>query len=138
MDKYEEEQVVEFNLLDHELDKLRDEKQELLCELEAVKNENEILKQDTDESLDDEKINRIQKDYQLIKEQLTKIESLYKNEMSRRDLYRLTLTRKRISEQPLSLIWPISALFSMTPSTQFLPAHVQESVGRSVRLSIEY
>lgn len=37
--------MVEFNLLDHELDKLRDEKQELLCELEAVKNENEIFKQ---------------------------------------------------------------------------------------------
>ena len=85
VDKYEEEQVVEFNLLDHELDKLRDEKQELICELEAVKNENEILKHVSDETLDDEKIDRIHKDYQLIKDQLTKIESLYKEEMSRRE-----------------------------------------------------
>ena len=88
VEKLEEEQVVEFNLLDHELDKLRDEKQDLLAELETVKQENDILQHASDEAatdvLDDEKFDRIYKDYQLIKEQLSNIEKLYKEEMGRR------------------------------------------------------
>ena len=88
VEKLEEEQVVEFNLLDHELDKLRDEKQDLLAELETVKQENDILQHASDEAatdvLDDEKFDRIYKDYQLIKEQLGNIEKLYKEEMGRR------------------------------------------------------
>ena len=137
VDKYEEEQVVEFNLLDHELDKLRDEKQELICELEAVKNENEILKQASDEALDDEKIDRIQKDYQLIKDQLVKIENLYKEEMSRRESLQVDFNKEKNLRENLET--DLANLGSFLDDTQynFLPLHVQESVERSVRLSIE-
>ena len=137
VDKYEEEQVVEFNLLDHELDKLRDEKQELICELEAFKNENEILKHVSDETLDDEKIDRIHKDYQLIKDQLTKIESLYKEEMSRRESLQIDFNLEKNLRENLET--DLANLGSFLDDTQynFLPLHVQESVERSVRLSIE-
>ena len=137
VDKYEEEQVVEFNLLDHELDKLRDEKQELICELETLKNENEILKQSSDEVLDDEKIDRIHKDYQLIKDQLTKIESLYKEEMSRRESLQIDFNLEKNLRENLET--DLANLGSFLDDTQynFLPLHVQESVERSVRLSIE-
>ena len=122
VDKYDEEQVVEFNLLDHEIDKLRDEKQELVDELETIKGENQILKQASDEVLDDDKMDRISKDYQLIKDQLSKIESLYKEEMSRREYLCWTLTKRRVSGRTWRLIWPTSAPSSRTLSTTPCPS----------------
>ena len=137
VDKYDEEQVVEFNLLDHEIDKLRDEKQELVDELETIKGENQILKQASDEVLDDDKMDRISKDYQLIKDQLSKIESLYKEEMSRRESLQLDFNKEKSLRENLET--DLANLGSFLEDTQYnsLPLHVQESLERSVRLSIE-
>lgn len=44
-DKYQEEQVVEINLLDMELENLRDEKRQLLNQVESLNSENEKLRE---------------------------------------------------------------------------------------------
>ena len=141
IDKYDEEQIVEFNLLDYELDKLRDEKQDLLDELESVKTENDILKQASDESsmdvLDHDKFDKIHAEYQLIKDQLKKIENLYAEELNRRESLQVDYDREKALRE--SLETDLVNIGSVLDDTQyqFLPGNVRESLERSVRLSIE-
>ena len=134
IDKHEEEQVVEFNMLDYELDKLRDEKQDLQDELISVKKENEILKQET---IEDSKISQIYSDYALIKDKLTQLETLYDKEKKRAIGLEEDLGREREARE--SLESDLANIGTVLDDTQyhFLPLNVRESLERSVRLSIE-
>ena len=134
IDKHEEEQVVEFNLLDYELDKLRDEKQDLLTELNTVKAANEILKQET---VPDSKVSQGYRDSEMIKERLAELEVLYSQERRRAEELQESLGREREARE--SLETDLVSVGSVLDDTQyqFLPHNVRESLERSVRLSLE-
>ena len=134
IDKHEEEQVIEFNLLDYELDKLRDEKQDLLDQLNNVQKHNEILQNET---VEDSKISQFYKDYESIKERLEQLETLYREERSRTEGLEVDLTREREARE--SLETDLANIGTVLDDTQyhFLPVSVRESLERSVRLSIE-
>ena len=134
IDKHEEEQVVEFNLLDYELDKLRDEKQDLQDELKNVRSANEILKQET---FPDSKVSQGYRDSELIKQRLAELELLYSEERRRTEELEEDLTREREARE--SLETDLVSIGSVLDDTQyqFLPHNVRESLERSVRLSLE-
>ena len=134
IDKHEEEQVVEFNLLDYELDKLRDEKQDLLDELNNVKSANDILKQET---ISDSKVSQGYKDSEMIKQRLAELEVLYSQERRRVEELEEDLSRERGARE--SLETDLVSIGSVLDDTQyqFLPHNVRESLERSVRLSLE-
>ena len=134
IDKHEEEQVIEFNMLDHELDKLRDEKQDLVDELKNLKSENDILKQET---IEDSTIRQVYRDHELMKEKLSQLETLYKEEKSRTVMLEGDLCREREARESLEI--DLANIGSVLDDTQYqvLPLNVRESLERSVRLSIE-
>lgn len=134
LEKHEEEQVVELNLLDMELEKLRDEKIELADQLDSAKQEVEALKSSETEKGTSEHFNQVQSEAEslieklaaekaLVLAKLSSIEKLYENEKCSRE----------------SLELDLASLGSVLDETQyqFLPRNVRESLERSVRLSIE-
>ena len=137
IDKHEEEQVVEFNLLDYELDKLRDEKQDLQDELTSVKSANEILKQEALTVPEDPKVSQGYRDSELIKQRLAELERLYSEERRRTEELEEDLSRERGARE--SLETDLVSIGSVLDDTQyqFLPHNVRESLERSVRLSLE-
>ena len=134
IDKHEEEQVVEFNLLDYELVKLRDEKQDLLAELTTVKAANDILKQET---IPDCQVSQGYRDSEMIKQRLMELEKLYSQERKRTEELEDDLSRERGARE--SLETDLASIGSVLDDTQyqFLPHNVRQSLERSVRLSLE-
>ena len=137
IDKHDEEQVVEFNLLDYELDKLRDEKQDLQDELTSVKSANEILRQEALTVPEDPKVSQGYRDSELIKQRLAELERLYSEERRRTEELEEDLNRERGARE--SLETDLVSIGSVLDDTQyqFLPHNVRESLERSVRLSLE-
>ena len=160
VEKHEEEQVIELNLLDMELERLKDEKAELTDQLETANEEIKVLrtkKEESDnrenitqemENRGSEKVNEIQLETEnlvkklidekvLILEQLSSIEKLYKDEKKCRESVQSNLEQEKCTRESLEL--DLASLGSVLDETQyqFLPRNVRESLERSVRLSIE-
>ena len=148
LDKHEEEQVIEFNLLDMELEKLRDDKIELADQLETAKQENEVLRKsetDKNSSADFDEVQieaeslvkKLTIEKGLVLEKLSNIEKLYEEEKLSKESLESSYRKEKCSRESLEL--DLANIGSVLDETQyqFLPRTVRESLERSVRLSIE-
>jgi len=148
MDNHEEEQVVEMNLLDMELEKLRDEKIELADQLEVAREEieafinSETAKTSSDQfdNVQTEAENLVDKlavEKALVMEKLTNIEKLYEEEKLNRESLESNYRKEKSSRESLEV--DLANIGSVLDETQyqFLPKPVRESLERSVRFSIE-